>query len=78
MLFRGKPEYNKKGKPEYKIDLVEFTLYEVFFYTNFHSNNLAESGINRTFEHILKSNDELMVRECINILVGARPPPEFV
>ncbi len=30
MLFRGKPEYNKKGKLNYKIDLVEFTLYEVF------------------------------------------------
>jgi len=51
-MLRDTPEYNKKGKPEYKIDLVEFTLYEVFFYTNFHSNNLAESGINGAFRYI--------------------------
>ena len=52
-MFRGKPKYNKKGKPEYKIDLVEQMLYEVFFYTNFHSNNLAETGIDSAVEYIL-------------------------
>ena len=51
-MFRGKPKYNKKGKPEYKIDLVEQTLYEVFFYLNFHSNNLAETGMDSAVEYI--------------------------
>ena len=52
-MFWGKPRYNKKGKPECKIDLVEFTLYEVFFYPIFHSNNLAETGIDSAVEYIL-------------------------
>ena len=53
-MFRGKPEYNKKGKLNYKIDLVGVKSSEVFFYTSFHSNNLVESGINRAFGYILR------------------------
>ncbi len=30
-MFRGKPEYNKKGKLNYKKDLIEFVLCKVFF-----------------------------------------------
>ena len=52
-MLRDKPEYNKKAKLNYKIDLVELTLYEVFFYLIFHSNNLAKTGIIRAFGYIL-------------------------
>jgi len=52
-MLRDNPEYNKKGKLNYKIDLVELTLYEVFFYLKFHSNDLAQTGINRAFGYIL-------------------------
>lgn len=52
-MFRGKPEYNKKGKLNYKIDLVGVKSSEVFFYLNFHSNNLAETGIDSAVEYIL-------------------------
>ena len=52
-MFWGKPDYNKKEKLNYEIDLVELTLYEVFFYLKFHSNDLAETGIDRAFKCIL-------------------------
>ena len=52
-MFWDNPKYNKKDKLNYKIDLVELTLYEVFFYLKFHSNDLTQTGINRAFGYIL-------------------------
>ncbi len=52
-MFSDNSEYNKKGKLNCKIDLIELTLYEVFFYIIFHSTNLVETGIDRGFKCIL-------------------------